>query len=118
MEKKSTLKFFRKQFKIPKRQKLCWSVIVCKDGDKRYLRLGVRLVDTNKAIDVAARRFVDIEKPAPNQHFAFYATRKAKGNNYVYYGEEGSVLTLPKNFVDDIYFRCIYSKKLMQTKLL
>lgn len=116
--KKSSLKFFRKQFKIPKRLRLRWCIIVCKDGEERHLRLGVRLVDTNKAIDVATRQFVEIEKPAPNAHFAFYATRKAKRRYYVYYGEEGSVLTLPKSFIDDIYFRCTYSKELMQTKLL
>lgn len=113
---KNTLKFIREVHHIPKSQKLAWCIIHYPNAERpeRQLRLGVLLVGTDKAIDVADGVFVQNRS---NQK-AMVATREKLGDWYCYECEEGYVLRLPDSFISDMYYNRIYSRDMMDNYLL
>ena len=112
----NTLQFIRDFHRIPKKQKLAWCIIHYPDAERpeRCLRLGVLLVGTSKAIDIADGIFI---QNCQNQN-AMKATRKKVGDWYVYECEEGYAIQLPDSFIEDMYFKRIYSTNLINYFLL
>ena len=111
------LKFFRAYFRIPRKYKLEWCILLESDEKGTVTRLGVHLVGTDKAIDVAARYFVEIDGVSEVKYQMLPVVRKSKGDSYVYISSEMRI-ERPKTFIQDIYFRCIYSPELMECELL
>lgn len=116
MKIKTTLKFFREYFRIPKKMPLRWCVIEELYESLILRRLGVELVGTGKAIDVLRRCF--IEKDADGIYQFVSATRVSKGKNYVFVCEDRLEVEVPKTLVRDIYFRCVYSDEMIKQVLL
>lgn len=113
---KNTFNFIREVHRIPKSQKLAWCIIHYPNAERpeRQLRLGVLLVGTDKAIDLADGEFIQNRS---NQK-AMIATREKQGDWYQYECEEGYVLRLPDYFISDMYYKRIYSTDLMDCYLL
>ncbi len=126
MEIKPTFDFFRKFHHIPVSQKLCWCLINHPDEEEwiHRHRLGVWLVGTSKAIDVAKGVFVQL-RDNPVSHDASQprtialCRRVSDGSYYRYIPEDDSpVLRLPKYFVGDMYYTKVYSKDMIDSYLL
>ena len=114
---KNNLTFFRNYFKIPRKYKLSWCVIVVY-SDERKLRLGVNLVGSGKIIDVAKGEFARLDSDySCDTYTAFNAVRKSRGDFFEYHATNGSVLTLPKTFVNDVFYKKVYSEELMNDPL-
>lgn len=115
--KNGTLKFFRKFYQIPKKQKLCWCLLEQMGVDAHpELRLGIMLPGTNKAIDVAARRFIQLCGCALVRYRAYPAKRRAVAGGYEYVCDSLKI-TKPKHYVQDLYFACVYSNELMSAEM-
>ena len=114
--KVNTFKFIRQFHRIPQRQKLSWCIIHYPDipDPARQLRLGVALIGTDKAIDIATGTFIQDHKRSR----VILATRRTLGDWYHYESENGPVLRLPRAFTADMYFNRIYSKNLIDSFLL
>jgi len=113
-----SLSFLRKYFCIPRVVKLRWCILVEQSEGQENLRLGVMLCGTNKVIDVAARKFVQTGLPTPVSYSAVSAIRRNEGDEVVFYGADERRLYLPNTYVEDIYFRCIYSEEMMNQPLI
>lgn len=125
MEIKFSLSFFRKYFRIPSGVKLCWCILVEKSETGEKKRLGVLLCGTNKVIDVAARCFVQIGLVSvPVTYSAYPARRKRLTNSDTNFTEEtfiadsGERIGVSPTYVQDIYFRCVYSEEMMNQPLI
>ena len=125
MEIKPTFDFFRKFHRIPASQKLCWCLINDPDEDDwRFRRkLGVWLVGTSKAIDVAEGEFVQLRDNPVVQNECLRGTivlcqRESDGDYYRYIPEDGTPLRLPKYFVNDAYYARVYSKDMIDSYML
>ena len=117
MNVKNTLQFFREFFCIPRNVKIGWCILLeCQRGDCTP-RLGVVLKGTDKAIDVAARRFVQIDGKSEVNYVALPAVRISQADSYVY-RSDNMTMSKPKTYVSDIYFRCVYSPELEKGVLL
>ena len=108
---KNTFKYIREIHRIPKSQKLAWCIIHYPDAERpeRCHRLGVLLVGTDKAIDLADAVFIQNR----SDQKAVIATREKDGDWYRYISEDGFVLRLPYCFISDMYFSRVYSRDLM-----
>lgn len=113
-----SLSFLRKYFRIPMVVKLRWCILVEQSEGREQLRLGVMLCGTNKVIDVAARKFVETGLPTPVSYSTMSAIRRNEGDEVVFYGADERRLYLPCTYVEDIYFRCIYSEEMMNQPLI
>ena len=111
---KVSLNFFRDFFRIPKRVRLAWCILVERgEGGYEQVRLGVRLRGTDKAIDVALREFVQLNLPTQISYTAVPAERKADGDEFVFTGAQYEV-RVPVTYVSDIYYRSVYSDALVE----
>lgn len=120
MERKFSLTFFRRYFHIPEGQKICWCILVEKSEEgKENQRLGVMLCGSNKVIDIAARQFVQVGLPMPVSYSAYPAQRHVDGDDFTFtHYPEGQSVMLPSTYVDDLYFRCVYSEEMMNQPLI
>ena len=117
MKSKNSLAFFRKQFQVPQRVKLQWCILVESPSLPTKEYLGVLVVGTNKAIHVPQRRFVQVD--GQDQPKAYPAKKTANQKNLVFCSEDGSKkLSIPKHYISDIYFRSVYSQKLIDQFLI
>ena len=117
MKIKNTLSFFREFYQIPQKVGLVWCILLEFKHGECANRLGVYLQGTDKAIDVAARRFVQIDGKSEVNYQALPAIRISQTNNYLY--QSGNItMSKPKTYVQDIYFRCVYSPELQEAVLL
>ena len=120
-----SLSFFRKYFRIPGGVKLCWCILVEKSEKGEEKRLGVMLCGTNKVIDVTARCFVQTGLVSvPVMYEAHPASRKMFTHSDTGFTEEvfvtasGMRTWVPPTYVQDIYFRCVYSEEMMNQPLI
>ena len=125
MEIKPTFEFFRKFHHIPASQKLCWCLINDpNDGEwQLWRKLGVWLVGTDKAIDVAKGEFVQLRSEPISNGDCLRGTivlchRESDGDYYRYIPEDGTPLRLPKCFVSDAYYNRVYSKDMINSYML
>lgn len=116
MEIKTTLKFFREYFRIPKKVSLRWCVIEEMYDMSLLKRIGVELVGTDKAVDVLRRCF--IERDSQGGYRFVPAKRIAKKEEYLFQCENGTSVEMPKRLVRDIYFRSVYSEEMIKQVLL
>ena len=117
MEKTLSLKFFRDFYRIPRTVGIGWCILVEHSPNGETVRLGVSLPADNKAIDVAARQFIQLGLPALVTYNAYPAVRKIEGDEVVFSGS-GYEIKVPKTYVADIYYRSVYSKEMVQDTLL
>ena len=117
MKSKNSLAFFRKQFQVPQRVRLQWCILAEDPSSITDEYLGVLVVGTNKAIHVPQRRFVQVD--GRGQPKAYPAKKTANQKNIVFYSEDGrKKLSIPKHYISDIYFRSVYSQKLIDQFLI
>ena len=112
MEIKSTFGFFRTVHGIPKSRKLSWCLFKRNPDDARTLSLGVYLVGTDKMVDVAKGRFVQIDNYSIEP-----AIRTSKGDYFIYTSKQYA-MPLPKNYAADMYRTMLYSKELLDMYIL
>ena len=118
MKVKNTLRFFREFYHIPQRIKLKWCILQETHRSTTVLRLGVVLIGTDKAIDVAARNFVQIDNSSEVNYKVLPARRVNCKNWFMYISNGETRLCTPKTYVHDIYFRSVYSPELQNSILL
>lgn len=114
------LKFFREYFHIPKNVKISWCILEEISNDSSTRRLGVMLEGTNKVIDVARKQFVQIMLWAPVFYQAEPAEKSVGRDEIYFYSlcDPDVFLSVPKSYVEDIYFRCVYSEQLIASPLI
>lgn len=112
-----SLGFFRDFFRIPKNMEIDWCILVERSPQGEKVRLGVNLLAYNKAIDVAARQFVQVGTPTIVYYSAYPAKRRTVNDNVVFKGA-GYEIKIPKTYVTDIYYRSVYSKEMLKDTLL
>ena len=118
MERKNSLAFFRKHFRVPKKVKLQWCILV-KNDNPLAKRLGILVTGTDKAIDVPLRRFIQIAPDDQDGFTAHPAQKKKTKSCLIFTSVDGkNLLTIPEEYISDIYFRAIYSPKLMEQFLI
>lgn len=115
-----TLKFLRDYYRIPKKYKLLWAVIVeqSKDGEKKC-RLGLILKDTDKVIDVRQRRFIQRDILIPVKRKVYPAKKHVDGD-YVQFDTISDVcetVRLRRDTLEEEYFVSVYSPELMDAFL-
>ena len=116
--KKNTFKFLRYVYRIPQGQGLTWALLVEPNdaGSGLTTKLGVRLLGTNKVLDLSTRRCVTANDSRRNTYDAKRISLNKE--EYLYKTEEGYQLILPKSYVGDLHFRSIYTKELVNAFLL
>jgi hypothetical protein len=118
MERKNSLAFFRKHFRVPKKVKLQWCILV-KNDNPLTKRLGILVTGTNKAIDVPQRRFIQVNIGDEDGFSAYPARKTRTRHNINYFSLDGkATLTTPESYIKDIYFRAIYSRELIEQFLI
>ena len=125
MDVKFSLSFFRKYFRIPRGVRLCWCILVEKSETGANKRLGVMLCGTNKVIDVAARCFVQIGLVGVSATYEVYPANRTKLTNpdtdftgEAFVADSGESIQVSPTYVQDIYFRCMYSEEMMNQMLI
>lgn len=112
----STFKFIREFHRIPRSQKLTWCIIFYPNAERREWRekLGVSLVGTDKALDIASGKFIQVR----SDQQVIEVTRRTMGDWYIYESEGGSTLRLPRCFVSDMYYNRVFSRDLLENYLI
>lgn len=117
MEIRFSLECIRKIFHIHPRKKIFWCVLVEKFPEGERYRLGVGLAHSNKAIEVGARRFVQLNGSALVSYHAYPAKKSKKDGMYTFRSCGGCV-EVPETYISDVYYRSIYSEDMMDMPLL
>ena len=111
-------KFLREFFRIPRKYRLVWAVIVETDrGGAKSCRLGVLLDGTSKVLDVMKRKFVQSELLLPVKRVTYPAKRSLDGKwvQVDTLGDVHETVRLNRNELDVEYFTAHYSPELMET---
>lgn len=113
-----SLVFLRRFYRIPRKYKLAWAIIVEEDkSGSKSCRLGVLLTGTPKAIDVMNRRFVQNELLLPVKRKTYPAKKRSDGDcvQFDTLGDVHETVRLSRNELNVEYFTACYSPELMET---
>lgn len=112
---KDAFKFLREYYNLPAELSLSWCLIKeTNQNNEVKIRVGAKLGDSKTAVDVLARKFVSEINFAECKREFIPTRRHIKDTEVEFWVDGGRVLSLPRNFMDDVYTSSWYDEKTLK----